>query len=348
MDSTSIAGEIQVTQEVVDSLQGSYFEFRCRGQIKVKGKGDMITYFLNEHNGQRGDNRSMSHEFMSMIYNNLENFSISFSYLDSAHFNYQPSMSEAEAVIVPRRNQSIHSHPCSSQMYNPNYMPNVVNSDSNYSKKSYNYMASPNYLQYENTYQKYKNHMKNVIPSEMNVIPNGRNNVDYMNGSNENISNGVDQQQSSDDEGGFQSNGSQLKTQFNYTLNNHSHQHGNDVALNNNYGIREVEPLLIQQKGHKYEPPHYNCTGPMIQMQNLQNAYNPYPNHLQQINYQVSASHNNKPHYRNISPQIPSSVHPYAKPLPKIPSHIGKVFMFIINKPCFLIPIIIFFFYFVR
>lgn len=58
MDSTCVAGEIQVTQEVVDSLQGSYFEFRCRGQIKVKGKGDMITYFLSDHSAARGDNRS--------------------------------------------------------------------------------------------------------------------------------------------------------------------------------------------------------------------------------------------------------------------------------------------------
>lgn len=58
MDSTCVAGEIQVTQEVVDSLQGSYFEFRCRGQIKVKGKGDMITYFLSDHSAPRGDNRS--------------------------------------------------------------------------------------------------------------------------------------------------------------------------------------------------------------------------------------------------------------------------------------------------
>lgn len=75
MDSTSLPGEVQCTQEVVDSLQGSHFQFRfviiifsnmklefqvcpkitiscdfllcrCRGEIKVKGKGDMITYFL--------------------------------------------------------------------------------------------------------------------------------------------------------------------------------------------------------------------------------------------------------------------------------------------------------------
>lgn len=46
MDSTCIPGEIQCTQEVVDSLQGSHFDFRCRGHIKVKGKGEMITYLL--------------------------------------------------------------------------------------------------------------------------------------------------------------------------------------------------------------------------------------------------------------------------------------------------------------
>ncbi|XP_039498372.1 Ca(2+)/calmodulin-responsive adenylate cyclase isoform X7 [Drosophila santomea] len=46
MDSTGVPGYSQVTQEVVDSLVGSHFEFRCRGTIKVKGKGDMVTYFL--------------------------------------------------------------------------------------------------------------------------------------------------------------------------------------------------------------------------------------------------------------------------------------------------------------
>ncbi|XP_069966183.1 Ca(2+)/calmodulin-responsive adenylate cyclase isoform X3 [Bactrocera oleae] len=60
MDSTGIPGYTQVTQEVVDSLQGSHFEFRCRGTIKVKGKGDMVTYFLSDssNNGLNGEVRN--------------------------------------------------------------------------------------------------------------------------------------------------------------------------------------------------------------------------------------------------------------------------------------------------
>ncbi|XP_017485396.1 PREDICTED: Ca(2+)/calmodulin-responsive adenylate cyclase-like isoform X3 [Rhagoletis zephyria] len=60
MDSTGIPGYTQVTQEVVDSLQGSHFEFRCRGTIKVKGKGDMVTYFLcdSSNNGLNGEVRN--------------------------------------------------------------------------------------------------------------------------------------------------------------------------------------------------------------------------------------------------------------------------------------------------
>ncbi|XP_068141080.1 Ca(2+)/calmodulin-responsive adenylate cyclase isoform X1 [Drosophila tropicalis] len=52
MDSTGVPGYSQVTQEVVDSLVGSHFEFRCRGTIKVKGKGDMVTYFLCDSNNK--------------------------------------------------------------------------------------------------------------------------------------------------------------------------------------------------------------------------------------------------------------------------------------------------------
>lgn len=35
MDSTCLPGEIQCTQEVVDSLQGSHFEFRFVNHYKV-------------------------------------------------------------------------------------------------------------------------------------------------------------------------------------------------------------------------------------------------------------------------------------------------------------------------
>ncbi|XP_034672261.1 Ca(2+)/calmodulin-responsive adenylate cyclase isoform X1 [Drosophila subobscura] len=52
MDSTGVPGYSQVTQEVVDSLVGSHFEFRCRGTIKVKGKGDMVTYFLCDNSSK--------------------------------------------------------------------------------------------------------------------------------------------------------------------------------------------------------------------------------------------------------------------------------------------------------
>lgn len=45
MDSTGLPNHTQVTEEVYQVLKSSY-EFQCRGKVKVKGKGDMTTYFL--------------------------------------------------------------------------------------------------------------------------------------------------------------------------------------------------------------------------------------------------------------------------------------------------------------
>jgi adenylate cyclase len=45
MESTGVAGRIQVSQEVRDSL-AARFSFEERGQIQVKGKGDQRTWFL--------------------------------------------------------------------------------------------------------------------------------------------------------------------------------------------------------------------------------------------------------------------------------------------------------------
>lgn len=47
MDSTGVPDQIQVTQEVRDILVAKGYPLTCRGTIQVKGKGSMITYFLD-------------------------------------------------------------------------------------------------------------------------------------------------------------------------------------------------------------------------------------------------------------------------------------------------------------
>lgn len=54
MDSTGILDCIQVTQEVKDILSDKGYSLTCRGTIQVKGKGNMITYFLD---GPRDTNK---------------------------------------------------------------------------------------------------------------------------------------------------------------------------------------------------------------------------------------------------------------------------------------------------
>ncbi|XP_056122223.1 adenylate cyclase type 1b [Rhinichthys klamathensis goyatoka] len=45
MDSTGVPGKIQVTDDVYRQLQNDY-DLVCRGNVSVKGKGQMLTYFL--------------------------------------------------------------------------------------------------------------------------------------------------------------------------------------------------------------------------------------------------------------------------------------------------------------
>ncbi|KDR18711.1 Adenylate cyclase type 5, partial [Zootermopsis nevadensis] len=47
MDSTGVLDQIQVTQEMYQILHAKGYPLTCRGTIKVKGKGEMVTYFLN-------------------------------------------------------------------------------------------------------------------------------------------------------------------------------------------------------------------------------------------------------------------------------------------------------------
>jgi adenylate cyclase 1 len=41
-----------VTDEVYQVLKNAPYEFQCRGKVKVKGKGEMTTYFLTDRKQQ--------------------------------------------------------------------------------------------------------------------------------------------------------------------------------------------------------------------------------------------------------------------------------------------------------
>lgn len=48
MDSTGLPNHTQVTEEVFQVLKDMPYQFVCRGKVKVKGKGEMTTYFLTD------------------------------------------------------------------------------------------------------------------------------------------------------------------------------------------------------------------------------------------------------------------------------------------------------------
>ncbi|XP_037089607.1 Ca(2+)/calmodulin-responsive adenylate cyclase-like [Pollicipes pollicipes] len=48
MDSTGLPNHIQVTEELYQILSRGPYEFQCRGKVRVKGKGQMTTYFLTD------------------------------------------------------------------------------------------------------------------------------------------------------------------------------------------------------------------------------------------------------------------------------------------------------------
>ncbi|XP_028848658.1 adenylate cyclase type 6 [Denticeps clupeoides] len=48
MDSTGVPDRIQVTTDLYQVLASKGYQLECRGVVKVKGKGEMTTYFLND------------------------------------------------------------------------------------------------------------------------------------------------------------------------------------------------------------------------------------------------------------------------------------------------------------
>ncbi|KAM8967029.1 adenylate cyclase type 1 [Pelodytes ibericus] len=63
MDSTGLQGKIQVTEDVHRILKRCNYEFVCRGTVCVKGKGEMLTYFLEgKVDGINSQTRSLNLE----------------------------------------------------------------------------------------------------------------------------------------------------------------------------------------------------------------------------------------------------------------------------------------------
>ncbi|XP_046526036.1 adenylate cyclase type 1 [Equus quagga] len=63
MDSTGVQGRIQVTEEVHRLLRRGAYRFVCRGKVSVKGKGEMLTYFLEGRtDGNGSQSRSLNSE----------------------------------------------------------------------------------------------------------------------------------------------------------------------------------------------------------------------------------------------------------------------------------------------
>ncbi|XP_049577921.1 adenylate cyclase type 1 isoform X1 [Syngnathus scovelli] len=61
MDSTGVQGKIQVTEDVY-RLIANHYNFVCRGQVSVKGKGQMLTYFLEERKQDCGSSQSLQQQ----------------------------------------------------------------------------------------------------------------------------------------------------------------------------------------------------------------------------------------------------------------------------------------------
>lgn len=222
-------------------------------------------------------------------------------------------------------------------------------------------MASPNYLQYENTYQKYKNmcHSKDVTNFRENSLSHNHKEhrrSDYRDDNTDEY--GMDERftnieakaentmQSSDDEGGFRQNAMFTKNQFNH---NNSVNSSNIINGNIGYSTKEIEPLLhgghhiresiqMSYNGQKYEPPHYANPAAMMAIHNIQkqqatrnsnsienqhvNRCNHHNKYNNQQQNQYQYQQKAQSPYRKVPP--PPSGRPYTKPLPKLPMNIGK------------------------
>lgn len=292
MDSTGVPGYTQVTQDVVDALQGSHFEFKCRGQIKVKGKGDMVTYFLCDT--KPSNELGMDHMRHPNFHENA---------------NYQGSVINKE-IYMKKKNfgNYLEDKPTSSN-YNGNlYNGMNLTENLNYVKREYDNYNKININNHYNI-NNYNIHGQHQYPSQ--TQPHVQ---QYNIRENFNIIENPSEKQPRN----YLDRGAEEPANYNnhYNIMHARNEHEHEPLLNAN-----VMPKVLYraEQTSKYEPPQY-VGAPFqrtIQPMTNEGRYRHYQQSHQQLQ-QMKKQTNSAP-LRYHSSGNSNAVEAYLKPLPKLP-----------------------------
>jgi adenylate cyclase 1 len=276
MDSTGVPGYTQVTQEVVDSLQGSHFEFKCRGQIKVKGKGDMITHFLN-------DSKPKNEIGMEMIHMAHMNY--------HENANYQGSVVNKE-IYMKKKNFGNFLEDKQSSTSSNNYNGMNLTENLNYVKREYdNYNKINNHynIQHFNGHAQYPVHQQQQQQQPQHVQQyNIRENFNII--ENPSDKQQLQQQQPLPQRSNYldREEPSHYLNHYNITRNV---DHENEPLLMNSTNVMP-KVLYRAEQTSKYEPPQYvgmpfqRAVQPMTHDARYNRHYQPQSHYYQHPQYQ--------------------------------------------------------------
>jgi adenylate cyclase 1 len=280
MDSTGVPGYTQVTQEVVDALQGSHFEFKCRGQIKVKGKGDMVTYFLCDTKPSNELGMEMGHLRHPNYHENA---------------NYQGSVINKEIYMKKKNfgNYLEEKQPTSSNLYN-----------------GMNLTENLNYVKRE-----YDNYNKININNHFNI--NGHHPPQYPQPTSQyNIRENFNIIENPSEQPRNNYRGMEESYNNHYNIM-HRNEHENEPLLMNANVMPKV--LYRAEQTNKYEPPQYVGVPFQRTIQPMPDRYKQHFQQSiphQQMKKQT----NSAPLRYHTTGGGSNMVEAYMKPLPKLPT----------------------------
>lgn len=294
MDSTGVPGYTQVTQEAVDALQGSHFEFKCRGQIKVKGKGDMVTYFLCDT--KPSNELGMDHMRHPNYHENA---------------NYQGSAINKE-IYMKKKNfgNYLEEKPAV-----PNYNGNLYNGmnlteNLNYVKREYDNYNKININNHYNinNYNIHGHHQHQPQAPPHVQQYNIRENFNI-------IENPSDKQPRNN----HLDRGCEEPTNYNnhYNIMHARNEHEQEPLLMNNANVMP-KVLYRAEQTSKYEPPQYIGVPFQRTIQPMSHDGR-YRHYQQQQPHQMKKQTNSVPLRYHTSGSSNNAVEAYLKPLPKLP-----------------------------